>query len=130
MPKALSAICLAMLVAACQPAQSDALSASDTAAPPPPHLDAGSDEMLGFAQAACGGCHAVEAGWQSPNPHSPTFADIANRHGLTQQSLATWLRDAHNYPEEMDFDLTREQVDALAAHMMTLKDKGYQPPVY
>lgn len=82
-----------------------------------------------FAQAACGGCHAIERSELSPNPKSPPFEDIANRHGLTVETLANWLRSAHNYPEEMEFDLTAAQVDDLAAYIVTLKHDGYKPPI-
>jgi len=45
--------------------------------------------VAAFAQAACGGCHAVKAGMLSANPASLGFAEIANKAGLTQASLAT-----------------------------------------
>lgn len=80
-----------------------------------------------FVEAACGGCHAVEPPFLSPNPASPSFAAIANRRGLSQRSLADWLADAHNYPEDMDFTLTRAQIDQIAAYMVTLRDAGYVP---
>lgn len=80
-----------------------------------------------FVEAACGGCHAVEPPFLSPNPASPSFAAIANRPGLSEVSLADWLEDAHNYPEDMDFTLTRTQVDQIAAYMVTLRKTGYVP---
>lgn len=80
-----------------------------------------------FVEAACGGCHAVEPPFLSPNPASPSFAAIANRSGLSEASLADWLEDAHNYPEEMDFTLTRPQIDQIAGYMVTLRDAGYVP---
>lgn len=80
-----------------------------------------------FIEAACGGCHAVEPPFLSPNPASPSFAAIANRRGLSEKSLGDWLADAHNYPEDMDFTLTRKQVDQIAAYMVTLRDAGYVP---
>ena len=83
---------------------------------------------LAFAQAACGGCHAVEPPGLSPNPQSPTFADIANSPGLTDDTLALWLSDAHNYPEEMDFDLNDKQVETIARHMLRLRDPDYEKP--
>ena len=85
---------------------------------------------LAFAQAACGGCHAVEPPGLSPNPQSPTFADIANSPGLTDDTLALWLSDAHNYPEEMDFDLNDKQVETIARHMLRLRDPDYEKPAY
>ncbi|WP_027443366.1 hypothetical protein [Erythrobacter cryptus] len=80
-----------------------------------------------FIEAACGGCHAVEPPFLSPNPAAPSFAAIANRPGLSQTSLADWLADAHNYPEQMDFTLTRPQINEIAAYMVTLRHAGYVP---
>lgn len=81
-------------------------------------------EDIAFAQASCGGCHAVEYPGISPDPASPTFAEIAQRHGTTQRTLAVFLRDAHNYPEAMDFELTPQQADALATYMISLRGAG------
>ena len=81
-----------------------------------------------FVEAACGGCHAVEPPFLSPNPASPSFAAIANRSGLSEKSLGDWLADAHNYPEDMDFTLTRKQIDQIAAYMVSLREAGYVPP--
>jgi mono/diheme cytochrome c family protein len=80
-----------------------------------------------FVEAACGGCHAVEPPFLSPNPASPSFASIANRPGLSETSLADWLAEAHNYPEDMDFTLTRAQIDQIARYMVTLRQAGYVP---
>jgi mono/diheme cytochrome c family protein len=80
-----------------------------------------------FVQAACGGCHAVEPPFLSANPQAPSFAAIANRSGLSEKSLANWLAEAHNYPEDMDFTLTRPQIDQIARYMVTLRKAGYVP---
>ncbi|MFN3990320.1 MAG: hypothetical protein ACK4IS_08675 [Erythrobacter sp.] len=88
-----------------------------TSAPKPP----------AFVEAACGGCHATEPPFLSPNPESPSFAAIANREGLTEATLASWLYDAHNYPEQMDFTLTREQAEQIADYMITLRRADYRP---
>ena len=80
-----------------------------------------------FVEGACGGCHAVEPPFLSPNPRSPSFAAIANRRSLSEKSLANWLAEAHNYPEDMDFTLTRAQIDQIAAYMATLRNAGYVP---
>ena len=82
-------------------------------------------EALAFVQAACGGCHAVETTGLSPNPQAPRWVDIANQHGLSEATLASWLADAHNYPEMMDFDLDPEQVEMIADYMLTLRSEGY-----
>lgn len=80
-----------------------------------------------FVEGACGGCHAVEPPFLSPNAAAPSFAGIANRPGLSQASLAAWLGEAHNYPEDMDFTLTQRQIDQIAAYMVTLRGAGYVP---
>ena len=108
--KALPLAVGALLVAGCE------------TAPPPP-------DTLAFAQAACGGCHAVEAYDLSPEPAAPAFAEIANREGLTEATLATWLRDAHNYPEAMDFTLEGHHIEALVAHILALRRADYRPPI-
>jgi len=84
---------------------------------------------LALVQGACGDCHGVERFDLSPNRDAPPFATIANRETLTAASLATWLRDAHNYPEEMDFTLDPEQIGALVDYMLTLRDPEYEPTV-
>jgi hypothetical protein len=59
----------------------------------------------------------------------PNGRASSTRPGLTAATLRTWLVDAHNYPEEMDFDLDRPQVDDLVTYMMTLQREGYEPPI-
>jgi mono/diheme cytochrome c family protein len=82
-----------------------------------------------FAQASCAACHAVERGsTSSPNPNAPAFAAIVNQQGLTAETLASWLRDAHNYPSEMEFQLDSSRADDLVAYMLTLSDPDYRPP--
>jgi mono/diheme cytochrome c family protein len=88
-----------------------------------------SDRSLAFVQGSCGGCHAVDRHGVSPNPDAPPFAAIVNRPGLTPETLSIWLRDAHNYPEEMEFYLEGPEVDALVAYMLTLRDPNYRPAI-
>lgn len=111
-----------------------ALAACQTSGPanPPPMLGKSTSpspdtRAPAFIEAACGGCHAVEPPFLSPNPRSPSFASIANRRGLSEKSLGDWLAEAHNYPEDMDFTLTRPQIDQIAAYMVTLRQAGYVP---
>ena len=80
-----------------------------------------------FVQGACAGCHAVEAGYLSPNPAAPSFEAIANRDGLTRASLAAFLADAHNYPVDMDFTLDQAEVEAIADYVLLLRDDSYRP---
>jgi mono/diheme cytochrome c family protein len=108
---------LLLPVAACQ---------SPAAVEPP--RPASSSSGAGLAQQACGGCHAVGRAGTSRNPNAAPFAAIANQEGLTAETLSTWLRGAHNYPREMDFQLNDQQVDLLVAHMLSLRDPNYRRP--
>ena len=82
-----------------------------------------------LAQTSCAGCHAIERYGMSPNPSAPPFASIVNQRELTTATLSSWLRDAHNYPQDMEFTLGEGEVEALVAYMLTLKDPNYRPPV-
>lgn len=106
-----------VLLAACQP-----VAPPEPAAPPVDH------RVLAFAQGACGSCHAVEHDALSPNALAPEWPRIVNTPGLTSATLESWLRDAHNYPEEMDFTLGVPQIEELVAYMMSLQRADYQPP--
>lgn len=78
-----------------------------------------------FAQASCGGCHAVGANEISPRSNAPPFPVIVNQEGVTRETLSVWLGGAHNYPREMDFYLDGPKVDALVTYMLTLRDPKY-----
>ncbi len=84
---------------------------------------------LAFAQARCAGCHNVTDGLNSPNISAPPFEAIANTRGLTDDTLKSWLRDSHNYPGQMDFEIDEKRIDDLAAYMLTLKSPDYQPAI-
>ena len=112
----LATLALGASLAGCQTYAAKA-PATEAAPPAPP----------AFVEAACGGCHAVEPPFLSPNPKSPSFATIANRDGLTEDTIEDWLLNAHNYPEDMDFDLTAEQTRQIAAYMITLRSDDYRP---
>ena len=86
-----------------------------------------SNDTLAFVQAACGGCHAVEPGYLSPSPGAPRWEDIANRERLNEATLASWLYDAHNYPEMMDFDLNRARAEEIVAYMLAMRSDDYKP---
>ncbi|MEM8725143.1 MAG: hypothetical protein AAGE86_06450 [Pseudomonadota bacterium] len=126
LPRLAPAAVAALLALSLTGCQAYSRSAKAESAPPPP-TEAQQNEALTFSQAACGGCHSVEYPDLSPNPNAPTFASIANREGLTQDTLASWLADAHNYPEVMDFDLNADQVEVIAQHMLTLRSEDYVP---
>lgn len=76
---------------------------------------------LAFARQSCGECHSVEKVGISPHPEAPTFGEIAAWRGVNRESLIVFLRDAHNYPEAMDFELSQERVEQLADYMVTLQ---------
>lgn len=86
------------------------------------------DSGLAFAMIHCSACHAVGAGI-SPKPEAPSFEHIGNTNGLTAQTLKSWLRDSHNYPEMMNFAIAPEHIDDLADYILTLKSEGYRPPI-
>ncbi|PEQ13705.1 hypothetical protein B2G71_05130 [Novosphingobium sp. PC22D] len=94
------------------------------AVPPATSSDAAAPARgLSFAQAHCAQCHAVRPLEVSANPEAPQFAEIVDRPGLTRTTLAAFLRDSHNFPEKMDFDIDPEEIDALSAYMLTLRDE-------
>ena len=85
------------------------------------------DPSMGLliAQDNCSQCHQTGGSGASPNPNAPTFEEIVNRPGMTSESLAAWLRDAHNYPIEMGFRLEPHQIDSLALYMIRWR---HEPP--
>ena len=83
---------------------------------------------LAYAQANCATCHAVGTG-PSPRLQAPPFAAVINTPGLTADSLRPWLQNSHNFPETMNFAIAPDQIDDLAAYMLTLKDPAYRPPI-
>ena len=117
-----------LALAACQstePAQPAASTQMQTSRTALAETDADGVPML--VGAVCGSCHAVAPGTLSPLPQAPTFPAIANREGLTRETLTTYLRDAHNYPDIMDVGLTDEDVTLVVDYMMSLKDPDYRP---
>ena len=106
----------ALALAACQPAPPARSSLSPVAR----------GEAL--ARSSCAGCHAIGSRGSSPNPKAPPFALVVNQQDLTATTLSAWLRDAHNYPREMDFSVNAREVDDLVAYMLTLRDPAYRPP--
>ncbi len=116
--RALGLAVLVAAAAACQPLAS-----------PSPATGVEGHPGLALARSACGGCHAVDRRSVSPNPNAPPFAAVVNQPGLTGNTLAAWLRDAHNYPDEMKFTLDQHKIDDLVAYMITLRDPNYRPPI-
>lgn len=109
--------CFALALAACQTGRAG-----------PPQAPAPTLGLQGQAraEAMCGGCHAVGRSGASSNPNAPPFHSIINQVDLRPETAAAWLRDAHNYPSEMNFSLSERQVDELVVYMLTLRDPNYR----
>lgn len=107
-----------LMLAACQPT-ADVSSAAVT------DPDVGAIPML--VTANCAGCHAVGPNALSPLVEARSFVDIANMPGLTRASLATFLSDAHNYPDVMDVELDDADVLVVTDYLLTLRDESYRP---
>ncbi len=97
-----------------------ALAGCETTADSPPYEANASMGML-IARDSCRSCHEISSSRESPDSDAPPFREIINRPGMTPDRLATWLRDAHNYPIEMGVHLEPHQVDSLVAYMMRLQ---------
>lgn len=74
-----------------------------------------------FALNRCADCHSVGYGETSPLPGAPSFTAIANSPNLTKDSLADWMRNHKNFPEEMFFEIPAEHIDDVSAYMLTLR---------
>ena len=114
-------LCLALPLAACQSLPAEPPS-------PAPVMRGATSPGRSFAEAQCSSCHGVVGHLSSSNPDAPPFAAIANQEGLTEETLATWLRGAHNYPAEMNFYLNERQVNELVAYFLSLRSPNYRRP--
>ena len=114
-PKAAIATGIALALAACATTQEAQREEPRELAEPPV-----------LVQATCMSCHAVTPGTFSPIPQAPTFEHIANLDGLTRETLIAFLADSHNYPDIMDVDLSRADVEVVADYMLTLRRDDYK----
>jgi mono/diheme cytochrome c family protein len=104
-----------------------ALALLATATTAAPKLAPQARRGLAFAEQRCAACHAIRANGSSPDPEAPKWDDIANRPGTTQRTLRIFLRDAHNFPAAMQFEVDRRRIGDLAAYMASLQRPGYSP---
>lgn len=126
----ISAIAFAAFsLAACQSVSSGPPASAAAVTPAPTALTGQAKAGFALSEALCSGCHAIKAGEISLNPMSPTFAMIANSEGLTRETLSEYLRDSHNYPETMNFEVAEEDGDVLAAYIITLRSEDFTPPI-
>lgn len=81
---------------------------------------------LTLARQVCSACHAIQPQQhQSPNPRSPTFAEIATTPGMTSTGLTIALTTPHaGMPM---FRLTSEQRADIIAYFLSLQQRGQQP---
>lgn len=117
-------IAIALLAAGSATAVSSA-----TARPREPVLSASAKRGQALAQARCAACHAVTPNAPSPNSEAPGFDDIANRDGLSAATLRGYLRDAHNYPDAMNFRIDPRAVRDLSAYIVTMRQPGHKPAI-
>jgi mono/diheme cytochrome c family protein len=83
----------------------------------------------GFAKANCAACHGIIANASSPTPDAPPFEMVVNVTGLSARSLEKFLKDSHNFPGQMAFEIDPAKVDDLTSYMMTLRRPGYNPDI-
>ena len=71
-------------------------------------------------------CHR----WRLHLPLLKTPVILGHRQpgGLDGGDLFSGLRDAHNYPVDMELQLDSSKVDDLVTYMLTLSDSKYRPP--
>lgn len=123
----LASVFMACAVTACGPGLAGEEPQADAAPPEDPPEDPAVTQGREFALANCSSCHAVVRGELSPNPQSPPFEAVANRPGLTAETLVPWLNNSHFFPDIMNFDIEPGQVENLASYMLTLQHEDYRP---
>jgi mono/diheme cytochrome c family protein len=82
------------------------------------------------AQFVCSACHTVAKEQQFPpilNQPAPSFFDIANRPGVTAQSLQHFITHTHWDPDKLPMTmpnpmLVPEQTRAVARYIMSLRE--------
>ena len=123
----IAALTLAAAAIVTQSSASEAHHGAKRPAAKAPVLSAAARRGLAFAQQRCSACHAVTENHSSPNPESPSFEDIANRPGVTRETLRQFLRDSHNYPAAMNFRVEAARIGNLSDYIVTMKKAGYRP---
>lgn len=84
-----------------------------------------------LARIACSDCHVVASDAESPPPLDelgPRFDQIANRPGVSEQSLQRFITTTHWDGETVPItmpkpELTKQQVSTLARYIMSLKSR-------
>ena len=84
-----------------------------------------------LARIACSKCHVVASDTEAPAPvydAAPRFDEIANRRGVSEQSLRRFITTTHWDGETIPItmprlELTKQQVTSLARYIMSLKKR-------
>ncbi|RYE61478.1 MAG: hypothetical protein EOO82_01760 [Oxalobacteraceae bacterium] len=58
---------------------------------------------------------------------APTFMSVANRPGMTRDSLNGWMREHDNYPRAMYFEIPAEHIDDVVSYVLTLQAESDLP---
>ncbi|HXY59051.1 MAG TPA: c-type cytochrome [Methylocystis sp.] len=76
-----------------------------------------------IAKGQCVACHQVapDIGARDLNSKAPSFVDVANMPSTTELSIKVFLRSSHR--SMPNFILSPEEVDAIAAYILSLKQK-------
>lgn len=74
-----------------------------------------------LAQTWCANCHTVDARPTISADQVPSFAEIANRPGVTADGLGTFLSAPHG--RMPDLSLSRTDIDNAIAYLLTLRTK-------
>jgi len=117
-------LCLCLAGAACAPAPGPA----PDAAASPLQRRATDEAAAGrsYAQAHCASCHAILAGAApSPNLKAPSFAAVANTHGMTRTALNVWLHTSH--PTMPNLIIDPDRIGDVSAYIATLKTNEPDP---
>jgi len=82
-----------------------------------------------IARLICSSCHVVAADQEYPpilNQATPTFAEIANRPGVTAESLRRFITTTHWDVDKLPMSmpnpmLTQEQTQAVSLYILSLR---------
>lgn len=77
---------------------------------------------LAYAREICAACHSVEMGAAvSTVPDAPSFESVANRPGVTAQSLDVWLQGPH--PTMPNLQISTEERNHVISYILSLRTR-------
>ena len=116
-------VTVATVFAACSAEEPTAPGAVDgqaeAPAPSAPPSDA-AYQGAGLARQVCSQCHHVTAGPAPGGLPAASFGEIANRPGVSADSIRTWLTSTH--PTMPNFMFDRQTVEQMTAYIMSLRN--------